>query len=310
MPLYASYGSMSSFIQCRRYYWYKHIRRLERAVLKIPFVVGRIVHHGIQTLFKSYPKVEVAEKEIRKKYKEESKKARKEFAISAEDDQELAQTEYVTSGMLKAYSIHHAAFLKNSKHVATEKSLIYQLSDKVTIVAKLDNIIENKEKLYDYELKTTKGIDMQKIKSIKTDPQTSLGFALHNLLEKKKLSGIIYDIIKKPQIRQKKNESKKEFNSRLLNWYADNESLKFHIERIEKPLISVESVMNTAEKVTSEMLRTKTKEDYYQNFKYCIHEWGPCPYYPLCHEGGETPANLKLYRSRPKYQVTKDTEDV
>ena len=314
MPLFVSYSSMNSFRKCPRYYWWKHIRRLEKPEFKIPFIVGRIMHHGIQTLFS---KPEIAEKETLKAFKAEVVKARKEFPlIDMRQEEELVQQECITTGMVKAFKYRFSKFLSQTKHIATEKSLVYPLNKQVTIVGKIDNILQNQGKRYVYELKNLKSLDRARVEGIKTDPQTGLYVEVHNRITKKKtdwVSGIIYKIIRKPQIRQKKNESKGQFLKRLQDWYMESDGdIKMHLERLNKPFIDGASVLNTVDKVTQQMLQCKTKEDYYQDFSACIRDWGRCSMYELCHEG-ETPANLKLYRPRPKFQVEPDNaveEDV
>jgi len=305
--LFVSYSSMSGFRKCPRYYYWKYVRRLEKRTFNLAFIVGRVMHHGIQTLF-SDP--ERADKEIRKKLKEESQAARKEFPqISTWDEENLSAQEYITTGMLDAFKIYFRKFLGATKHIATEKALLYPLNKRVTIVGKIDNIIENQHKKWIYELKNLKSLDMDRIKAIKTDPQSALYLEVHNRQEKprNRLDGIIYKIIRKPQIRQKKKESRREFLVRLSEWYTDQtDGLKFHLERIKGSFVKGEAVINTVEKVSQQMIDAGgEKDEYFQDFSQCVRDWGLCQMYTLCHEG-ETKENLKLYTIRKKYKVQDD----
>jgi len=308
MPLFVSYSSINDFRSCPRFYYWKRRRRLERKEFRVPFIVGRIMHHGIQTLFS---KPEKAESEIRKRFKEEAQKARKEFPeITIYQEEDLAQQDAITTGMLKAFKYKYAKFLSATKHVKTEAVIHYELNKDVTIVGAIDNIIENQSRRYVYELKNLKSLDRERVEAIKTDPQTGLYFECYNRTCKKdeKLDGIIYKIIRKPQIRQKKNESKAEFMARLQNWYLEDGDIKMHFERMNKPFISGAAVLNTIDKVTQQILSCKKEDDYYQDFGKCIREWGKCPMYTLCHDGA-TKENLKLYTIRPEFQLTKAKED-
>ena len=307
-PLFVSYSSISGFRKCPRYYYWKYIRRLEKPAFKLPFIVGRVMHHGIQVLFSDPSK---AEKEIKQKYKEEAQAARKQFPqLSTWDEENLAAQEYITTGMLAAFRAYFKKFLAGTKHIATEKTLQYQLNKRVVIVGKIDNVVLNQEKKWVYELKNLKSLDMERVKSIRTDPQSALYLEVHNRQEKKenRLDGIIYKIIRKPQIRQKKKESRGEFLNRLHEWYHDqSDGLKFHLERIKGSFISGESVINTVEKVSQQMLDCGgEKAQYFQDFSYCIHDWGPCQFYDLCH--GDEKRNLVLYQIRKKYKVSDDDE--
>lgn len=307
--LFVSFSSMSGFRKCPRYYFWKHVRRLEKPKLSVPFITGRIMHHGIQTLFSAPEK---ADSEIKKSFKSEAQKARKQFPeMEIRDEENLAQQQFTTVGMLKAFRSHYSRFLQKTKHVATEKELRYELSKKVVVVGKIDNILNNSGLNYIFELKNLKSLDMKRVESIKTDPQSSLYFTINNLIEKKKenkVDGIIYQVIRKPSIRQKQKESRGEFLRRLEDWYSSGEGgLKFHLERLKKPFISGEAVLNTLRKVTDLMLACKTKDDYYQDFNYCIHEWGQCQFYGLCH--GNEKAEMKLMQIRPKHSEIKEKEE-
>lgn len=305
-PLFISYSGMSGFRKCPRYYYWKYIRRLEKATFKLPFIVGRIMHHGIQILFEHPAK---AEDEIKKKFRQEAQDARKKFPeMSTWDEEGLASQEYLTVGMLAAFRNYFKKFLAGTKHIATEKVLKYALNKRVTIVGKIDNVIQNQEKKWIYELKNLRTLDMDRVRAIKTDPQSALYLEVHNRQEPKKdrLDGIIYKIIRKPSIRQKKKESRKEFMLRLGSWYQDQgDGLKFHLERIKGSFIDGDAVINTVEKVTQQILdANREKEAFFQDFSHCIHDWGMCTYYDLCH--GDEKQNVVLYQIRKPYKVTDD----
>jgi len=306
--LFVSYSSMNSFRKCPRFYYWKHIRRLEKRIFKLPFIVGRIMHHGIQTLLL---KPDKALTMIKQKYKEESQTARKEFLLSPVQEEDLAAQEFSVVGMLDAFRLQYSQFLKATKHVATERVLEYELNKNVVVVGKIDNILENRNVDWVWELKNLKSLDMERVNSIKTDPQSGLYFEVYNRLAKKKkwekLHGILYQIIRKPSIRQKKNESRREFLVRLQEWYSSGEGgMKFHLERTKGSFISGEAVINTVDKVSQQMLACKDKDDYYQDFSRCISDWDRCAYYGLCH--GNEKEELKLLTIRKKYHVSDEKE--
>lgn len=303
--LYVSYSSMTAFRNCPRFYFYRHIKRYQLRSFNIPYLVGRVMHTAIQALL-NQPKT--AEKILQEKYQQEKKQARKDFpTMSVRDEEELIAQEAITLGILRAFKKRYSQFLSATKHIATEKLLIYPLNKQVMVVAKLDNVVFNQNQYYLYELKNLKSLDMERVETIRTDPQTSLYFKIHNLVEKKfKLGGILYNIVRKPSIRQKQKETRGEFLNRLSDWYEDDAEYKFHLERLKKPFVSGDAVMNTVTKITDRMLNCKSVHDYYQDFNFCIHEWGKCEFYALCHRGGETKENMKLIQIRPRYQVNND----
>lgn len=307
--LFVSYSSMNAFRKCPRFYYWKHIRRLEKRSFKLPFIVGRVMHHGIQTLLS---KPDKAMDVIKQKYKEEAQSARKEFLLSPVQEEDLAAQQFAVVGMLDAYRRQYSQFLKATKHVATELVLQYELNKNVVIVGKIDNVLNNQSYDWTWELKNLKSLDMDRISGIKTDPQSGLYFEVYNRLAKKKkwekLHGMLYQIIRKPSIRQKKAESRREFLVRLQEWYASGEGgLKFHLERTKGSFISGEAVMNTIDKVSQQMLACKERDDYYQDFSRCISEWDKCQFYGLCH--GDEKKEMKLLQIRKPYKVSDEKEE-
>lgn len=303
--LYISHSSMNAFRKCPRFYYWKYIRRLEKRTFKLPFIVGRIMHHGIQMLLR---KPEDAEKEISAKFKEEAKKARKEFLLSPIQEDDLAAQEYAVIGMLNAFRNHYSQFLKKTEHVMTEKSLRYELNKKVVIVGKIDSILLNQDLRWMWELKNLKSLDMDRIKGIKTDPQSALYRTVHNLTVKKseRLDGILYQIIRKPQIRQKNKESRREFLERLQDWYSSSEGgMKFHLERTKGSFIQGDAVINMVTKVSEQILACKKQEDYFQDSSRCVSEWDYCAYYGVCH-GEDKKKEEKLLTIRKKYRIEDD----
>ena len=305
--LHISVSSLGDFMTCRRLYYYKRIRRYERNLYNKAFVVGRIVHMGLSHLLQKNPK---AISLMQQYFKEEKKKANDEFILDEKQIKELNEQEYTTVGMLTAYAKKYKAMLRDVTVIGNEVEGALQFGDDVTFVIKMDNLIRVRGKKILHELKTSKSITPEYVQMIRTDTQTAAYYhGYNNIFPDSKIDEIMYDVIKKPGIRQKKAESYQAFLQRLNEWYEKpgGEESVFHLERFQKPVISEDDIFNTIFKVSDEMLRTKIKEDYYQDFTKCSSYYGDrCPMYELCHEGGETKENLVLYTIRKSYHVNKD----
>jgi PD-(D/E)XK nuclease superfamily len=301
--LHMSVSSLKDFLVCRRLYYYKRIKKYNRSVFAMKFVVGRTIHTGLNYLFEKKPNA----LELMGEYlKTEAHDANKEFVLDEEQKKEFNEQQYVTQGMLAAYAKKYEKMIRDTTLIGSEVEAAIQYGDDVTFVIKLDNLIRIRKKKILHELKTSKYITKDYIQMIRTDVQTAAYFYVHNLIyEKDKIEEVMYDVIRKPSIRLKKQESYPSYLERLADWYdRPGDETVFHVERFTQPLISQESLLNTIGKVSEDMLRSKTKEDYYQDFDQCASYYGEkCPYFELCHEGGETPANLVLYTIRKPYKV-------
>jgi len=323
MGLYMSVSSVQDWLTCKRLYYYKRIKKYERIIYNLPFIVGRVVHIGLAAVLaksidpktKQLNAIELMEKE----FKKERKEAIQAFGLNPEQIEELDLQEFITKGMLLAYRTKYAKMISDMKLLGSEIEGAVDLGNDVTFVIKLDNLVRVRMKKILHELKTSKEITPDYVKRIQTDLQTAAYFHIHNIIwPEDKIEEVMYDVIRKPSIRRKKSskhkpaESKEAFLERLQEWYKKPDDMSvFHIERFKTPGINEDAVINTLVKVSEEMLRSKTIEDYYQDFDKCHSYYGErCPMYELCHEGGEISSNLVLYTIRKSYKVSKENVGV
>ena len=307
---YMSHTTLTDYLTCQRYYWFKTIRRLELDRLHLPFLVGRVVHTGISHVLSGAANViALTKKELEREIKETIKKFP---AIKADEQEKLYLLRLSIPGMLKAYMSKYGKFIREMHHLESEIPFEYDLGNGVVIVGKIDNLLRSKtKKVFLHELKSSTYITVEYVRAIQTDMQTSLYY--HVLKDNPELikkygtiAGIIYDVQKKPSIKQKKGETRPEFEHRLSEWYdVFDGQQKFHQETITSPKITKEGLLNTYRRVSHEIRQKKTKEEFYQNFGSCVRSWGFCEHYKLCHEGGETKQNLIEFRTRERHKVQK-----
>jgi hypothetical protein len=310
MGLHMSVSSVQDWMTCKRLYYYKRIKKYEKTSYNLPFIVGRVVHEGLAAVLAKKPN---ALELMTAVYKKERAAAIKEYTLDLKQIEDLDMQEFMTKGMLLAYRTKYGKMIQDMKLMGSEVEGAIDLGNDVTFVIKLDNIVRIRSKKILHELKTTKMITPDYVKRIQTDLQTAAYFHFHNIIfENEKIEEVMYDVIRKPSIRQKKKESKEEFLGRLQDWYKKPDDMSvFHIERFKTPGITEEAVINTVVKVSEEMLRCKEKDDYYQDFDKCHSYYGDvCPMYALCHEGGETKENLLSYTVRKSYHVNKENKGV
>ena len=321
MGLHMSVSSVQDFLTCRRLYYYKRIKKYERVIYNLPFIVGRVVHEGLAAvLSKSVdPKTKKSNaiEIMTGVYKRERAAAIKEYVLSPEQLEELDMQEFTTKGMLLAYQSKYSQMIKDMKYLGSEVEGALDLGNDVTFVLKLDNVVVIRAKKVLHELKTTKQITPDYVKRIQTDLQTAVYFHFHNIIwSEDPIQEVMYDVIRKPSIRRKTKgkvkESKEAFLQRLQEWYKKPDDMSvFHIERFKTPGITEDAVINTVVKVSEEMLRSKDIMSYYQDFDHCHSYYGErCPYYELCHEGGESKENMLQYTIRKPFHIDKSNKGV
>jgi len=317
MGLHMSVSSVQDWLTCKRLYYYKRIKKYDRNVYNLAFIVGRVVQEGLGALLaKSVdPKTKKpnAMEVMMGVYKREKNEAVRQFGLTIDQIATLNMQEIITKGMLLAYQKKYSKMIADMKHLGNEVEGALDLGNDVTFVIKMDNIVRVRSKKILHELKTTKEITPDYVKRIQTDLQIATYYHFHNIIwPEEPIEEVMYDVVRKPSIRLKKSESRQQFLERLEKWYQKPEDMSvFHIERFKKPGIDEDSIINTIVKVSEEMLRSKEKEDYYQDFDKCHSYYGDvCPYYTLCHDGGETKENLVLYQIRKSYHVSKENKGV
>lgn len=314
MALHVSVSSIQDWMTCKRLYYYKRIKKYNKTAYNLPFIVGRVVHEGLAAVMAKKPNAIAIMEGV---YKRERDAAIKEFTLSPDEIEELRMQEFTTKGMLLAYQSKYKQMIKDIQLLGSEVEGAVDIGNGAILVLKLDNVVRIRKRKVLHELKTTKMITPDYIKRIQTNLQVSVYYHAHNIIwPDEPIEEIIYDVIRKPSIRQKKKgktaESKEQFLQRLQEWYKKPEDMSvFHIERFKEPGIDQDSVVNTVTKVSDEMLRCKEKDDYYQDYEKCRSYYGDvCPYIPLCFEGGETKENLVLYQIGKSFHINKENKKV
>ena len=91
-----SYSSISTYLNCKRMYWWKYVRNIVPLKFNKAYLVGTIVHHGIYQLYAKNPN---AIENAMILFNEEVNKIRSSMNISPEIEQDLVEQECVVKGI-------------------------------------------------------------------------------------------------------------------------------------------------------------------------------------------------------------------
>lgn len=95
---------------------------------------------------------------------------------------------------------------------------------------------------------------------------------------------MIFTVVKKPTIRQKKNESDEDFLNRMINWYDDKTEEKIAMLYIERSDEQVQKFEEGLQKMVAEMQYVINADNLCRNTTNC-RKWGRmCEYAPICLE--------------------------
>lgn len=293
-----SFSAISTFMDCRRKYWWSYVKRYEPIVFAPQFITGNCVHFGLYQLYDKNPK---AVRDTLKIFDNEKQKLRDKLSLDTKQESDLNQEEYMIRGMLEAYAHKYRNHIKKVKHITNELKLKYKIDRHTKLTIKMDNIVLLNNRRHVHEIKTTKTLTPDYVKNIKNDMQTAIYFHGHNrcMPKSERLRGIMYDVIRKPSIRKKKKESTQQFLKRLADYYdGPNENELFYMEVIERPLLTDDRVFDVIEHVVDDMRNCATEDDFYPNDRHC-YVYKRCHFYDICHYG-ENAATRAKFRVREK----------
>ena len=312
-PDHFSVSSIADFMCCRRRCWYGRIRRLQPKLAPDYYYIGRIWHEALEVLY-SWQDYEAAVKQIKRSLKAEAQSP----WFTAEQFERMATDRAVLTAMLNGYfEIYGKGDFKTWRVLRSE--VIFNLPDFMNsgfgFTGRMDSIVRiNKGKhkgIWVLENKTAGSLSNYHLEQAKIDPQL-LGYvsaARHIVGEAPR--GVIWNLIRKPSIRQKKNQTLQAFRRELQNDYVERPSFYYYRDYLPVSLKAVEAWESEVTNILLdfELACQQLKDPYiwYKNPGFCFH-YGRCPYLSLCTRG-ETTRTLSLFRSRSDDELKVKTKN-
>lgn len=275
---------------CRRKFYLHYMARLEPKRLSIPFLVGSAFHKGIERFYQGQSPDEFIPEVI----KTIEDKAKKAVFLTPEDEENVMMQTSIVTGMLKGYTKIYATDLKKWKIVETEFEFSVPIKEgELEYVGQIDLVVEIDKKLWLVEHKTAGRLDKNYIDRLALDTQIT-GYAIGAA---KKLGrpivGVIYNVAKKPQLRQKKSESPAELATRIEEDYLARPEFYFYREQLFRDVGAVAEykaeIAELAADIQDVTADLKERGDaalprFYRNTDACTAR-GQCAYMAICTKG-------------------------
>lgn len=269
---------LKTFCECPAKFKFSYLDLYAPKSFHFPFTVGTATHEGILSLLRT--------KNIDKSVNNAIntfETIRKEFEmtqpLSAEESQEFELQKTYVQSMITNYAKFHAPFLNSMKIICIEKQIESNLPSKYRFITKMDAVIKFEDKKYLYELKTSAYLNADTAKS---NYGQTLAYFL-NAEKKYTLDGIYIDIIKKPLIRQKTNESTEEFLNRLDLFYTNPETFDFNL--IYPDRMHLQQYKDFILITEKEILKYIKKNQFKHNRYSCKSYNRDCDFKPICDYG-------------------------
>lgn len=298
---HTSPSSLGMFLCCRRKGFYHSVRRLTLKSPRLSLEIGKIWHTCMETFYTA-GKVTKAQKAITTAI---NKSVSDGFSAMS-SPASIAMNRAMLLGMFAGYvdkykkkDLREWKFLEREHHF----TLPNIFGSGIDFTGIIDGVVEIKtgknKGIWVLEHKTTKDLSYYTVESIKKSIQT-LGYiyAVRKLFDIKP-KGIIWNAVRKPSKRLKKNQTVEEYCTEIREDYIARPAFYFLREqlRINKSAIDEWIAEATHQLADLELCydNKDTKEIWYKNTNLC-DMYGGCEFTPLCFRG-EKRSTLMLFRN-------------
>jgi hypothetical protein len=277
-------SARSTFLNCQQKYQYSYIYGLAPRAPSIPFLVGGLFHNELELMYTSG---KLNEKAMRKRVGDACEAACRFPGMKADASDAIWMQQAVVCGMVKGYNQHYLKKdLAMFEVVEAEGSFFAKLPGGWTYHGKKDMVVRRKKnkKLVLMEHKTAGRIDAGYVAKLPMDNQIlGYGWAQRESAGEK-FDEIIYNVTKKPQIRQRQTESLHQFFKRVEDDYYLNPGTYFYRETLLFSDKDLDRFGAQLKKFTVKIDEAQKNNDFIQNAGHCT-AMGTCPFMKLCLEG-------------------------
>lgn len=296
-------SKLNLFIECHRKYYWRYIRNIEQKKTSIPLFVGGMYHSGLEQFYRG-EKPDVILHDMDEQITE--------FMTNKFiDPSEMGILDYqraVILGMLEGYFHIHKKDLKCWKILATELYVEMPLPGfEIPLVGTIDLVYKHKGKIWIGEHKTTSQVTKDYIDRLPFDLQVMIYPKMAEHALKKRAHGVCYNVIRKPSIRQRQNETFADFIVRVTEDYKTREDFYFYREEILYNQKYIKQAENDIKMISEELnmyhdflgkKKILKADEWYRNSRACFN-YGRCPFFNLCKHGDRTDQLMMFHEREP-----------
>lgn len=295
-------SSISTYMDCPRKYFYAYERRLEPPGYSPALVRGSFTHAYVEEFTSGNVGA------VMRTFNELSSRTDESNHPKVKADMRLA------NGFFDLWKARWASGhpFGNDKLEFKHSELEWQIKiDEHTHVGKSDGVVLHKEygKLFLYELKTATDRDRDSyIHRLEIDKQISSNLmALSDMgIE---CDGVIYDVIWKPGVRMKKDETPDELDQRMLDVMAADPAEYFTRHLVYRSPKAITEHIQDLVGQFGHMALSKATGNYYRNTGACDNYGKLCPYFSICLEGHTELENVFRKRDRKLPELSKEVQN-
>lgn len=267
-----SHSSLNCYRKCPKMYYWRYVYGIEPMREPDAFVIGKLLHTLIEMYHNS------SHKDRNKVIDMATYKTAPVMEKAAPEECEGLLTMIITATAM--FKHMPARFLEGSSNDLVEQHFVIPIKDDIIYEGYIDRIEAGSLR----EIKTTVLPD-HFIKYAAVSPQVS-GYMMGCRTLGKDITTITYDLIRKPMLRKKANETMEQFHARIVEDYRDRPDFYY---RREHTFRTTEQLDQFFRDLALLCVQVKAKVDMYKNgidafwrnHEACFAR-GECPYYKIC----------------------------
>jgi len=206
-------------------------------------------------------------------------------ATTQEKIDDLENSKIITQGMIYGYC-NNFYQINIEPHYKISVPIGKYGRKKHRLFCELDGLYRRGKENWIVEIKTATSIDKNYIKRLDTDFQMNCYFYALRKWLRKPIVGVLYRVVRKPSIRQKRNENIEQFRKRLMLEYVEKKDDYFYEEKIYKNQKALREFSDEIEQIFEDIkMAYKTKRWYRSGQKCAIY--GECAYLKYCNDPTE-----------------------
>lgn len=316
--LILSVTAINELLNCPQKWGWKYRKRLQPRGLQTPLFLGTLVHFVLDQVYRG-ENFKAATRNLETFY---SRTLREFGHMSPEDRAECDMQFAIASGMAEGYtSVYPTA--EDFEVLASEYQFLLPVCPimqdctnprTLWFVGVIDLIVMHRGSLWVVEHKTSSRIDKNYLDRLEMDYQISgMLWALRKLVDmgiirnadgtRPTVKGVVYNVIRKPGIRRRKDEQRDQFVKRLASLYTEQAPEYFHRQeffRSEAKNQEFEAMLRRTAGVQM-FYDSFTPEELPRNTFACTAK-GTCEFLPLCTRGPDR-LTMMLYQNREVHQL-------
>jgi len=174
------------------------------------------------------------------------------------------------------------------------------------LAGKVDGLVRIGNEHYVLEHKTASSLDGGYLERLWTDFQITLyAYYLEQALGIR-ITGVLYNVVLKARLKQRRTESEAEFEGRLATKYA--QAAMFHREMLYLSRDQFTVLRAELWELTQALLDARRRNTWYQNTAFCFHHYRPCPYFALCRSGDSPNVIDNFYQRVPPHEELREQQ--